>query len=263
MSTFPTSPRSALLQWCQAHENLWVTNATSIGLTAPQANAFKDATDAAAAASLAQEQARQAAKVATQTAEAAFATLRSSVGDTVKLIRAFAINSVDPLNVYNLAQIQPPAPPTPAPPPAQPTNLTVSLDPTEGFLILAWKAENPAGTSGTSYLIKRRLPGEGAFSFIGVSGTKKFVDETLVAGPDSVQYTVQGTRANQVGPVSPIFTVQFGRSPDGGFTATATESGGTLAADKALVDAIVGSKPHPAAIAHAANTNGQPATSRS
>lgn len=245
MSTYPTSPRSALLEWCQAHEDLWVTNATSIGLTVPQANAFKDATDAAAAASLAQEQAKQAAKVATQTAEAAFESLRSSVGDTVKLIRAYAINATDPLNVYNLAQIQPPAPPSPAPPPAQPTNLNVSLDPSEGYLMLSWKAENPTGTSGTSYMIKRKLPTESTFTFIGVSGTKKFVDETLVAGPDSVQYTVQGTRANQVGPVSPIFTVSFGRLPGGGFSATVSESGpANYASDRAVVDAIINSKPH-------------------
>ncbi|MBK8267891.1 MAG: hypothetical protein IPK83_06130 [Planctomycetes bacterium] len=170
----------------------------------------------------------------------------------MKLIRAFAINAVDPLNVYNLAQIQPPAPPTPAPPPAQPTNLNVSLDPTEGYLMLSWKAENPVGTSGTSYIIKRKLPTESVFSFIGVSGTKKFVDESLVAGPDSVQYTVQGTRANQVGPVSPIFTISFGRSPDGGFSMSVSESSpASYASDRAVVDAIIKSKPH---------TNGKVAT---
>jgi hypothetical protein len=51
------------------------------------------------------------------------------------------------------------------------------------------------------------------------AGLKRGVDQTLVAGSDSVQYTVQGQRADSSGPVSPIFTVNFGRLREGGFTA--------------------------------------------
>lgn len=101
---------------------------------------------------------------------------------------------------------------------------------------------NPTGTSGTSYIIRRKLPSESEFSFIGVSGKKEFVDDSLIAGPDSVQYTVQGQpltrdatsshvdaqrpsrvkgqRADSSGPLSPVFTVNFGQAPGGGFTAT-------------------------------------------
>lgn len=251
MSTYPTSPRSALLDWCQAHDNLWVTNATSIGLTPAQATAFLEATAAAAAATIAQNEAKQAAKVATQTAEDAFATLRMRLGDSVKLIRAFAINAPNPLTVYNLAQINPPAPASPAPPPAQPTELAVQLDAAMGALILSWKATNPANTGGTSYMIRRRMPGESAFTFIGVTGTKSFVDDTIVGCVDSVQYTVQGTRSNLVGPVSSIFTVNFGQSPDGAATVSVSAAAGSsYAADKALVDAIVRSKPNPNAHAN-------------
>jgi hypothetical protein len=85
-----------------------------------------------------------------------------------------------------------------------------------------WKASNPAGTSGTAYIIRHKLPEESAFSFIGVSGKKEFIDDTLIAGPDSVQYTVQGQRADSSGPVSPIFTVMFGQAPGGGLTAMVT-----------------------------------------
>jgi hypothetical protein len=53
-----------------------------------------------------------------------------------------------------------------------------------------------------------------------VSGKKEFIDDTLIAGPDSVQYTVQGQRADSSGPLSPIFVVNFGRLPGGGVTAT-------------------------------------------
>lgn len=222
MGAYPTSPRAAFLEWCQAHTSVFTTNATAIGLTAGQATAFTSATTAAANAVLAQEQAKQAYRVATQVAEDAFGSLRSSAGDTVRLIRAFAESQPKPTVVYNLAQIPPPSPPSPAPPPAQPTDLTVTLDASGGNLTLRWKAANPTGTSGTSYIIRRRLPGESEFAFIGVSGKKEFVDDTLIAGPDSVQYTVQGQRADSSGPLSPIFTVNFGQAPGGGFTATVT-----------------------------------------
>jgi hypothetical protein len=204
----------------QAHTGVFSANAAQIGLTPAQATAFSAATTAGAAALLAQEQAKQAYRVATQVAEESFGTLRSSAGDVVRLIRAYAESTAKPSIVYNLAQIPPPSPPSPAPPPAQPTDLTVTLDASGGDLTLRWKAANPAGTSGTSYIIRRRLPGESEFSFIGVSGKKEFVDDTLIAGPDSVQYTVQGQRADSSGPLSPIFTVNFGQAPGGGFTAT-------------------------------------------
>jgi hypothetical protein len=89
---------------------------------------------------------------------------------------------VKPQTVYQLVQIPPPAAPTPAPPPAQPSDLTVLLDAARGQLTLYWKGANPAGTSETSYIVRRRLPGWSEFSFIGVSRKKMFVDDTLVAG---------------------------------------------------------------------------------
>lgn len=43
-----------------------------------------------------------------------------------------------------------------------------------------------------------------------------------------MQYTVQGQRADAAGPVSQIFTANFGRAPGGGRTAfVAGENGGT------------------------------------
>ena len=103
----------------------------------------------------------------------AFDDLSSTVGKVVRTIRAYAESADDPDAVYAIAQIPPPGKPTPKPPPAQPTDLTVLLDPTEGTVTLRWKARNPAGTSGTAYLIRRRLPGESEFTFIGVSGPRR------------------------------------------------------------------------------------------
>jgi hypothetical protein len=229
MSTYPDSPRAAFIMWCQAHTDVFANNAAAIGLTPVQAVAFADATTAAADLTLAQEQARQAAKVATQATVDAVDALRNNAGDTVRLIRAFAETQADPAAVYQLAQIPPPASPSPAPPPAQPSDLTVTLSPSSGDLTLGWKAANPVGTSGTTYIIRRKLPGESVFTFLGVSGKKTFVDNTLVAGPDSVQYTVQGQRADSSGPLSPIFIVNFGQAPGGGVTATVSTSAKTAA----------------------------------
>lgn len=243
MSTYPTSPRAAFLAWCQAHQDLFIANATQIGLFAAQATEFKDTTTAAYNADLAQEQAKFAAKSATEVAVDAVAALRAKAGDTVRTIRAFAENSSNPTEVYTLAQIPSPSKPTPAPPPAQPSDLKVLLDPSSGAMTLQWKAANPTGTSGTSYIIKRRLPGESEFTFLGVSGKKNFLDDTLVAGPDSVQYTVQGQRADSSGPVSPIFTVNFGILPGGARTASVA-SAVNPTSDRAVVDAIVNSTAH-------------------
>ena len=74
-------------------------------------------------------------------------------------------------------------------------------------------------------------------------GVESRVDDTLIAGPDSVQNTVQGQRADSSGPVSEIFTVNFGQLPGGGQTATVVASSATPMSDQALVNAIVNSKP--------------------
>jgi hypothetical protein len=201
--------------WAQAHAPVWAANAANIGLTPAQAAAYSGAVAAYEAAALAQEQARQAARAATDSAAAAFNELRSLTGDRVRNIRAFAQDQEKPLTVYMLAQIPPPAAPTPVPPPAKPADLAALLDASTGELTITWKAANPRGASGTSYIVKRKLPGEAQFAFVGVSGSKRFTDETLFAGPDSVQYTVQGQRADASGPVSDVFTVNFGRGGGG------------------------------------------------
>lgn len=212
MSTYPTSPRAAFMEWCQLHAPVWAASAAGIGVSPAAAAAYTAAYNAAAAAVLAQADAKQAARLATEAADLAVATLRGLTGDTVRTIRAFAETQDKPDLIYQLAQITAPATPTPVPPPAQPTDLTAALDATSGELTLRWKASNPVGSSGTSYIIRRKLPGEPGFVFVGASGAKKFVDATLFAGPDSVQYTIQGQRGGSTGPLSAVFTINFGRA---------------------------------------------------
>ena len=243
MGTYPTSPRAAFLAWCEAHKSIFADNALQIGLTANQATVFTNATNTANGDLTAQTVAKDAAMAATVTCDDSFGVLRHLAGEMVRSIKTYAEMQKEPNTVYTLAQIPPPATPTPMPPPGQPTNLTVTLATSNGELTLRWKCENPSGAAGTSYIIKRKLPTQSAFEFVGVSGKKEFVDNTLFAGPDSVQYTVQGQRSDMSGPVSEVFIVNFGRLPGGAMTATVSDGGnGVNASDAALVDAIVNSK---------------------
>ena len=233
MGAYPTYPRAEFLEWCTLHEGIFSDHAAELGLTAEQADGFKTATGKSQAGLQRQKAAKSESKAATEHVGVAFDELGRAAGNVVRTIRAFAETTDDPAAVYDLAKIPAPSAPSPMPPPGQPTNLTVVLDPTFGTMTLRWQCKNPAGASGTSYIIRRRLPGEEAFTFIGVAGKKSFVDTSLVAGPDSVQYVVQGQRAEQVGPASPLFTVNFGRLPNGGRTASVTANATTVAQNSA------------------------------
>ena len=205
MSTYPTSPRSAFMEWCKGHQHVFSSHAEEIGLTTEEATAFSNATTLGDSRMQAQEEAQQLSKVATQQVQDALDDLNKQAAKVVRNIRAYAESSDDPNAVYAIAQIPPRSDPTPAPPPGQPTHLTVTLDATLGTVTLDWKADNPTGTTGTAYLIRRRLPGESNFTIIGICGKKSFIDNTLMAGPDSVEYIVQGQRGDVSGPVSPLF----------------------------------------------------------
>lgn len=229
MSAYPATPRSAFFSWCQAHSTVWAANQAGIGLSIPQCTAYTALVTAAAAALENQELAKQAAIAATAACDNAFAALRSGTSDTLKTIRLYAIGQDKPETVYTLAQIPAPATPSPAPPPAKPTDLVAVLAPGSGELTLRWKAANPPGTSGTAYIIRRKLAGETSFSVVGTIGKKSFTDTTLLAGPDSVQYTIQGQRGNSMGPVSDLFTVNFGRTGGDGSLQAFVTTGGSSA----------------------------------
>ncbi len=268
MFPFPVKPRSALLDWCRVHDPIFFDHWDRLGLHKAQAQGFRAAVGAAAAAALAQRRVQQAARVSTRDLDRAFAELAAAAGEVVRSIRAFAATAPDPAAVHSLAQVPPVARPSPLPPPGRPHALAATLDPASGAVTLRWKSKNPRNARRTTYLIRRRLPGETEFTFLGVSGRKRFVDETMAVGaraagealppaqagrapapaggpapadhapespkaaagspapapapapappaprhsPGAVQYTVQGRRADRVGPVSLPCTVKFGRT---------------------------------------------------
>jgi len=209
MAVYPTSPRDAFLNWCRDHIKVFALNPASIGLTPAQAATFSEAYQSAFDAVGAQGEARLAAQAATDTATAGVSSLRKSASDTVKLIKTYASTTNNPA-VYALAQIPAPDAPSPVPAPGQPTNITVGVAPTSGAITLKWKCVNPPGASGTSYIVRRRTPGQTAFQFVGVTGKKSFTDGTFAAGPDRVEYTIQAQRSDKAGPVSNILVINFG-----------------------------------------------------
>lgn len=218
-----------LLNFCELHATPWSVQAANIGLTPAQASQFATLTTAAREAYNAKLEAEIAARVATQASRTALRGLRRQAGDLIDIIKAYARSQPKPELVYQAAQIPAPQPPSPAPPPGQPYNFRVTLDPL-GLITLRWKADNPAGASGTVYNVRRRLAGENGYTFIGAVGARSFTDQTLPAGTPQAQYIVQGQRGAAVGAPSFPFTVNFGAAGgDGALTITSAYEGETPA----------------------------------
>lgn len=134
--------------------------------------------------------------------------------------------------MYGLAQIAPPHPRTPSEPPGQPGSINATLD-DEGNITLKWKCPNPPG-GNVVYSISRREDSEGAFTQVGVSGTRSFTDATIPAGSPAVQYVIRGYRGQTVGQASAIFTLQFGHMGPGlSIAGSFTEAAGTTCKKKA------------------------------
>lgn len=237
MSTTPNRD-AELIQFYEDRVNGWNSNASEIGMTTSQATTVKSATTAARDAFTAASLARAAAKDATVALRNAMNSLKTSGGDAIKTIRAFASATNDP-NVFVIAQIPPPAAPTPAKPPSQPVQLRAIVEPT-GALTIEFKA-GPAGpgqdasTSGVLYQIRRRINNESNFTTIGIAqpsragarGFTSFTDETLPAGSTNIRYLVipqRGSSSALIGPASEVLTVSIGVGPDGLTTITGQQT---------------------------------------
>jgi hypothetical protein len=90
----------------------------------------------------------------------------------------------------------------------------------DGAVIIKWKCHNPANAAGTVYEVRRRIGGVGAFTYVGVTGTREFVDETLPLGADGVTYQIVGIRSTVRGNYAQ-FNVNFGTNGPG-FAAVST-----------------------------------------
>jgi len=207
----PIVPNTRLgkIEFYEAHLGPWGTSAVAIGLTTAQVAALATATTAARAAYNAAEAARAASKAATQNFHDKVAAMHSNPGlgaDMIDIIKNFAETTNNP-NVYNLAQIPPPAEPGPVPPPGTPYKLSVGLL-GDGSIELKWKCDNPSGAQGTIYEVLRRF-GDGPFAFVGATGVRAFLDDTIPAGSSPVTYQITAVRSTQRGTPAQ-FLVSFG-----------------------------------------------------
>ncbi len=203
--------------WYQARLASWNTNASAIGTTAGDVSTVEARVAAAQSARQAQELALAKAKVKTAAFYAAVVAMTVVGAGVIKQVRAKGETTGNP-NVYELAMIPAPAVPTNRPAPGKPTDFVANLQP-DGSLKLAWKCANPAGTTGTLYHIYRRNTPADEWKFVGGTGDKKHVDNTVPAGVPRLYYTIQTARTTAIG-VSAEFVVNFGINAGGAMTAT-------------------------------------------
>jgi hypothetical protein len=183
------------IQFFRTHVAKWAQDPLAIGTSAELVAELQAMTDEAAAALAAQHAAQQAARAATLRLRTAIDRM-ASLGSSVMLqIRGHAGRSA---SVYALASIPVPAKKSPIAPPGTPHSFKADLW-QDGSLALRWKCRNPRGTAGTMYHVYRRIGPSGELRYLGVSGAKRFVDETIPPGSPSVEYQVRAVRGKTVG----------------------------------------------------------------
>ena len=207
------------IEFYENHIAPWTTNAVAIGTTAGEVSSLDTKTQAARDAFNAQQAAHQAAKAATEAFNNAVEAMAVAGSAIISQVRSKALTAGD--NVYVLAQIPAPATPQPVNTLGLCGNFKAELD-GNGALILTWKCVSPRA-SGTVYQVFRRTTAAGEFTYLGGSGQKKFVDETIPAGASQVTYQVQAVRSTAVGPWAQ-FNVNFGTGSGGAMTASVTET---------------------------------------
>ncbi len=197
----------------ELHIDVWEANAVELGLSIEQLAGFRAAIQAARGALDAAEVARQASLTATQALHFAVDTMHSdpAMGSSIiNTIKAQAETTGDS-NLYNTAELPPPQADTTPPPPSMPTNIRTALLPT-GEVELTWKSSAPRPTQGTVYQIERAVDGDidaNIYGFVGISGQRRFIDETLPAGLARATYRITAIRGRTRSQTA-THTVHFG-----------------------------------------------------
>jgi len=191
-------PRNNLekLEYFQTHVAKWLQNAGQIGTSVEQVEALAQRVQAARAALAAQRAAQNQARSATLTFNDALDEVARAGSAIIQQIRAAA--KMEGNGVYPLASIPPPAKPAPIRRPGKPSDLRVDLQP-GGALALLWSCRNPRGSTGTVYHLWRQLGPSGPFTFLGIAGGKRFVDETVPPGTSQIVYQIQAIRSTAQG----------------------------------------------------------------
>jgi hypothetical protein len=204
----------------QAHIAAWTANAVAMGSTAAAVTAVQTQLATAVAAMEAQRVAQAAAKTAVQVCDQAVALLNDLGMVVIEQVRTKARTAGD--GVYSLADLPVPATPTNKPAPGKVTDFKATLTDIGG-LEMSFKCPNPVGTSGTMYQIFRKIGDAVEPTYIGGSGSKTFVDNTLPAGVAKVTYQIQAVRSTGSGPWA-AFIVMFGTPVNGVVSTQVTET---------------------------------------
>lgn len=207
MPTYPRG-RAEFLVWAESHVPIWGAQLAAIGIDAEQLGEFAGAVADLRTKTTAQQTAFDAAKAATEAVQDADRDAKRITSNLVRSIRAFATNEDDP-TVYQLAQIPAPSDGSPVPPPGRPMDFSVGLEST-GAITLSWKAKHPEGSGSVVYAIERKLINENTFDLVGVSGDRRFTDDTLPFGVDGATYLITSQRGSVKGQPSQQLVVTFG-----------------------------------------------------
>ena len=202
--TIVPETRTGKITFYQTHVTRWAEDPASIGVTPEAVETLADLVAEAREAYAAHSQAQQAALAATARYHNAVKRMHRGMGGGAYLlqqIKAFAATTADK-GVYERAWISAPASPGrpgSAAAPGTPHSFEVELFQL-GEVRLTWKCDNPDGTVGTIYEIRRRLDFQGPFTYLATAGAKKsFMDETLPAGTRVCQYEVTAVRSTRRG----------------------------------------------------------------
>lgn len=209
------SERNALFAFAQGHYAIWLERYATIGVSQQLAQSVKTATEAVSAATLAANEARTASRAATSELSTAYRALRMVISEAVRTINDFAEASSDPQAIFDKAMIDAPQPRGEAPPPSRPYDLTVTLNPTTGSLLLKWRAVQPPGVSGVVYRVMRAIGAGGEYDQIGLVGEKTMVDASIPAGTAQLSYNVVAQRGGQTSLPSVAIDVRFGLGAGG------------------------------------------------
>nr|MCU0688966.1 AP2 domain-containing protein [Phycisphaerales bacterium] len=118
------------------------------------------------------------------------------------------------------ADLSPESKASAARPPGKPTDFAAVLH-ADGSVTISWRSSNAAASSGVTFAISRKLPGQREFVRIGIAdGTTSdnrrpfFIDATvpiaaLSAEDRSAEYLIQGSRGLTLGEASDVLVVRF------------------------------------------------------
>ncbi|MFG0286169.1 MAG: hypothetical protein ACF8R7_17265 [Phycisphaerales bacterium JB039] len=216
MAIVPPS-RVGALEFYETHLPLWTADPTIIGLTLTQVTDLQAAVDTARTQWNNAQAARDASVGATGNFHDAIDTMRTLGSAAIAEIKAYAKTTQNP-GVYATAGIPAPATPTPAPAPATPSEITAEVL-ASGSIRLRWKALQPAPGAEVYTQIQRRLTPTGAFTILGDTGEKEFIDATVPAGTAQAQYQLIAKRGGQMSdpslPISVLLGVPSNESEGG------------------------------------------------